>query len=207
MTGVISAVLPHRLGPIAPPDADEHPETGKRLRDYRLVRKIGEGGMGTVYHAVHVHLAKHVALKILPADKLSSRQSVSRFRQEMRAVGKVNHPNVVSASDAGTVDGQHFLVMELVQGADLARIIHDRGPLNVPDACEIVRQAAIGLQHAHDNGLVHRDVKPSNIMLALDGPCDEQQSDADIVRYKDHFYIAFVKPIQERENAVRILPC
>ena len=92
-------------------DVDEHPETGKRLRDYRLVRKIGEGGMGTVYQAVHVHLAKHVALKILPADKLRSAQAVKRFRQEMRAVGKVNHANVVSASDAGTVDGQHFLVM------------------------------------------------------------------------------------------------
>ena len=153
----------------APANVDEPSETGKRLRDYRLVKKIGEGGMGTVYQAVHVHLAKHVALKILPADKLRSGQSVKRFRQEMRAVGKVNHPNVVSASDAGTIDGQHFLVMELVQGADLARIIHDRGPLSVADACEIVRQAAIGLQHAHDNGLVHRDVKPSNIMLALDG--------------------------------------
>lgn len=153
----------------APADVEEHSETGKQLRDYRLVRKIGEGGMGTVYQAVHLHLAKHVALKILPADKLQSGQSVKRFRQEMRAVGKVNHPNVVSASDAGTIDGQHFLVMELVQGADLARIIHERGPLNVADACEIVRQAAIGLQHAHDTGLVHRDVKPSNIMLALDG--------------------------------------
>ena len=150
-------------------DVDEHPQTGKRLRDYRLVKKIGEGGMGTVYQAFHVHLAKHVALKILPSDKLRSKQSVARFRQEMRAVGQVNHPNVVSASDAGTIDGQHFLVMELVQGADLARIIHDRGPLKVADACEIVRQAAIGLQHAHDNGLVHRDVKPSNIMLALNG--------------------------------------
>lgn len=150
-------------------DVDEHPQTGKRLRDYRLVKKIGEGGMGTVYQAFHVHLAKHVALKILPNDKLRSKQSVARFRQEMRAVGQVNHPNVVSASDAGTIDGQHFLVMELVQGADLARIIHDRGPLNVAEACEIVRQAAIGLQHAHDNGLVHRDVKPSNIMLTIDG--------------------------------------
>ena len=150
-------------------EVDEHLETGKRLRDYRLVKKIGEGGMGTVYQAFHVHLAKHVALKILPSDKLRSKQSVARFRQEMRAVGKVNHANVVSASDAGTIDGQHFLVMELVQGADLARIIHDRGPLSVADACEIVRQAAIGLQHAHDNGLVHRDVKLSNIMLALDG--------------------------------------
>ena len=150
-------------------DVEEPLETGKRLRDYRLVKKIGEGGMGTVYQAVHIHLAKHVALKILPSDKLRSKQSVSRFRQEMRAVGKVNHPNVVSASDAGTIDGHHFLVMELVQGADLARIIHARGPLDVADACEIVRQTAIGLQHAHDKGLVHRDVKPSNIMLALDG--------------------------------------
>jgi serine/threonine protein kinase len=125
------------------------------------VKKNGEGGMGTVYQAYHLHLAKHVALKILPADKLTSSQSVKRFRQEMRAVGKVNHPNVVSASDAGTIDGQHFLVMELVQGADLARMMQDRGPLKVADACEIVRQAATGLQHAHDNGLVHRDVKPS----------------------------------------------
>ncbi|MEM8671263.1 MAG: serine/threonine-protein kinase [Planctomycetota bacterium] len=148
---------------------DEPFETGKRLRDYRLVKKIGEGGMGTVYQAVHLHLAKPVALKILPTDKLQSRQSVSRFRQEMRAVGRVNHPNVVSASDAGKIDGQHFLVMELVQGADLARIIKDQGPLSVSDACEIVRQAATGLQHAHDSGLVHRDVKPSNVMLSADG--------------------------------------
>ena len=148
---------------------DQRLEGGKRLRDYRLVRKIGEGGMGTVYQAVHVHLGKTVAVKILPTDKLRSKNSVARFKQEMRAVGKVNHPNVVSASDAGAIDGQHFLVMELVEGADLARIISDRGPLEVADACEIVRQAAIGLQHAHDIGLVHRDVKPSNLMLAIDG--------------------------------------
>ena len=150
-------------------EENEHLEPGKRLRDYRLVRKIGEGGMGTVYQAVHVHLAKPVAIKILPADKLQSKQSVSRFRQEMRAVGRVNHANVVSASDAGKIDGQHFLVMELVEGADLARIIQSRGNLSVADACEIVRQAAIGLQHAHDSGLIHRDVKPSNVMLAKDG--------------------------------------
>ena len=109
------------------PNIDGQPTKGQRLRDYRLIKKIGEGGMGTIYQAVHVHLAKHVALKILPEDKLRSKQSVARFRQEMRAVGRVNHPNVVSASDAGTTDGHHFLVMELVQGADLARIIHDRG--------------------------------------------------------------------------------
>ncbi|MEL6107984.1 MAG: protein kinase [Planctomycetota bacterium] len=153
------------------PQLDEEPdvEPGKRLRDYRLVKKIGEGGMGTVYQALHVHLGKPVALKVLPGDMLQHKQSVRRFRQEMRAVGRVNHPNVVSASDAGSVDGQHFLVMELVRGADLARITRDHGPLSVPDACEIVRQAAIGLQHAHDSGLVHRDVKPSNAMLDVNG--------------------------------------
>ncbi|MEM7558007.1 MAG: serine/threonine-protein kinase [Planctomycetota bacterium] len=150
-------------------EEDEQLEPGKRLRDYRLIKKIGEGGMGTVYQAVHIHLAKPVAIKILPADKLQSRQSVSRFRQEMRAVGRVSHANVVSASDAGKIDGQHFLVMELVKGADLARIIQGQGTLSVADACEIVRQTAIGLQHAHDSGLIHRDVKPSNVMLATDG--------------------------------------
>ena len=102
---------------------------------YRLLEKIGEGGMGTVYQAVHVHLAKHVALKILPSDKLRSKQSVARFRQEMRAVGQVNHPNVVSASDAGTVDGQHFLVMELVEGEDLSERI-GRGALDLEEALE-----------------------------------------------------------------------
>jgi len=140
-----------------------------RLRDYRLVRKIGEGGMGTVYQALHIHLGKPVALKILPADKLRSSNAVARFQREMRAVGRLNHPNVVSASDAGNVDNLHFLVMELVEGADLARIIRDQGPLRVADACEIVRQAALGLQHAHDHALVHRDVKPSNLMLAGSG--------------------------------------
>ena len=141
----------------------------RRLRDYRLVKKIGEGGMGTVYQAVHLHLGKVVALKILPEDKLHSSAAVSRFQQEMRAVGKLSHPNVVSASDAGNEDGRQFLVMELVEGADLARIMKERGVMGVPDACEIVRQAALGLEHAHQNGLVHRDVKPSNIMLSVRG--------------------------------------
>lgn len=141
----------------------------RRVRDYKLVKKIGEGGMGTVYQAVHLHLGKVVALKILPEDKLHSPAAVSRFQQEMRAVGKLSHPNVVSASDAGTEDGRQFLVMELVEGADLARIMKKHGVIDIADACEIVRQAALGLEHAHQNGLVHRDVKPSNIMLSLHG--------------------------------------
>ncbi|WP_197455958.1 WD40 repeat domain-containing serine/threonine protein kinase [Stieleria neptunia] len=142
---------------------------GTRLRDYRLLKKIGQGGMGSVYLAVHLNLRKAFAVKVLPEEKLRSESSVARFRREMLAAGKVNHPNLISASDAGSVDGRHFLVMELVEGADLGRIVRQRGPLNVADACEIVRQAALGLQHAHDSGLLHRDIKPSNLMLTTDG--------------------------------------
>nr|WP_161501559.1 WD40 repeat domain-containing serine/threonine protein kinase [Rhodopirellula sp. SM50] len=142
---------------------------GTRLRDYQLLKKIGQGGMGSVYLAVHLNLRKAFAVKILPEEKLWSESSVARFRREMLAAGKVNHPNLINASDAGRVDGLHFLVMELVEGADLARIVRHRGPLDVADACEIVRQAALGLQHAHDSGLLHRDIKPSNLMLTHDG--------------------------------------
>ena len=139
------------------------------FRDYRLLKKIGEGGMGTVYHAVHRHLLKPVALKILSPEKMQSVQAVERFKQEMRAAGKLNHPNVVSASDAGDENGIQFLVMELIIGADLSQIVSKLGPLPVKNACEIIRQAALGLHHAHENGLIHRDVKPSNLMLETGG--------------------------------------
>ena len=94
---------------------------------------------------------------------------MSRFHREMEAVGRLDHPNIVRAHDAGEADGQFFLVMELVDGANMSSLVRSGGPLGVADACEIVRQAAIGLQHAHEHGLIHRDVKPSNLMLATSG--------------------------------------
>jgi serine/threonine protein kinase len=136
------------------------------LRDYKLLSKLGQGGMGTVYKALHTKLDKIVALKVLPADKLRDDHAVSRFEREMKAVGRLEHPNIVRATDAGEVDGKHFLVMEHVAGLDLSTIVHSLGPFPVANACEIIRQTAIGLQHAHEHGLVHRDIKPSNIMLS-----------------------------------------
>jgi serine/threonine protein kinase/WD40 repeat protein len=138
------------------------------VRDYRLLAKLGEGGMGAVYKALHTHLEKVVALKILPAERLTP-AAVARFQREMRAVGKLQHPNIVGAHDAGEHEGRHFLVMEHVAGHDLSEVVRRLGPLHVADACEIVRQAAIGLQHAHEHGLVHRDIKPSNLMLTQSG--------------------------------------
>ncbi|MEO1617167.1 MAG: serine/threonine-protein kinase [Planctomycetota bacterium] len=139
------------------------------LGQYRLIAKVGEGGMGTVYKARHSKLDKLVAIKLLPFQALTDSLAIKRFEREMKAIGRVEHSNVVAAFDAGQIDGQHYLVMEYIEGVDLAqlcRIVGDsqsRLPLGV--TCEIIRQAALGLQHAHDQGLIHRDIKPGNLML------------------------------------------
>ena len=141
----------------------------KQLRDYQLLEVLGHGGMGAVYRAIHVHLERIVAVKVLPPDRTRDPHAIARFRREMRAVGKLHHPNIVVAHDAGEADGTHFLVMELVDGADASRLVHAIGPLPVANAAEIVRQAAAGLQHAHEHGLVHRDIKPSNLIVTRAG--------------------------------------
>jgi serine/threonine protein kinase len=139
-----------------------------RLGPYEILGQLGKGGMGAVFKARHAELGKVVALKVLPVDKVDE-LSVARFKKEVRAIGKLDHPNIVVAFDAGQAAGVHYLVMELVDGMDLARVIDRLGRLSVADACEVIRQAAVGLQHAYARGLVHRDVKPSNLMIARDG--------------------------------------
>jgi serine/threonine protein kinase len=139
------------------------------LGQYRLQEKLGQGGMGAVYRALHTRLKRPVALKVLPAQLLHDERAVARFRREMEAVGKLDHPNIIRASDAGEDASWHFLVMELVEGVDLARLSMLLGPLPVADACEVARQAASALQHAHQHGLVHRDIKPSNLLLTSSG--------------------------------------
>jgi serine/threonine protein kinase len=148
------------------PSAAGPPE---RLGPYQLLRRIKGGGMGEVYEAVHTRLGRRVALKTLRADRMQNPHFIARFNREMTAVGKLQHPNIVRASDAGEVDGWHFLVMDFIDGADLATLARRAGPLRIADAAELARQAALGLQCVHEHGLVHRDVKPSNLMLADDG--------------------------------------
>jgi eukaryotic-like serine/threonine-protein kinase len=141
----------------------------KQLGQYQLLEKLGQGGMGTVYKAFHTKLKRIVAIKVLTARRLDDSRAVARFQREMEAVGGLDHPNIVRAHDAGEADGQHFLVMEFVEGVNLSRLVRACGPLSVADACEIIRQAAIGLHSAHQHDLVHRDVKPSNLMLTPQG--------------------------------------
>lgn len=150
------------------PDDDSQPLELESIRDYRLLAKLGEGGMGAVYKALHTKLDKVVALKILSASRMQDSAAVERFEREMKAVGKLEHPNIVRAMDAGEVDGTHYLVMELVDGLDLSTLVRRLGPLAPADACELIRQTAVGLQEADEHGMVHRDIKPSNLMLARD---------------------------------------
>jgi serine/threonine protein kinase len=136
------------------------------LGQYQLLAKLGQGGMGAVFKARHARLQKLVALKVLPVERMQKAGALARFEREMQAVGQLNHPHIVAALDAGEADGVHYLVMELIEGVDLSKLWRRLGPLDMADACELVRQAAVGLEYAHQRGVVHRDIKPSNLMLA-----------------------------------------
>ncbi len=150
--------------PAAPPMAEAPPGALPQvLGEYELLGPLGAGGMGEVYRARHRRLGKLVAVKVLPAAKFSA-AARARFRREAEAVGQLDHPHLVEAHDAGEQDGILYLVLKLIDGVDLHRLVRERGPRPPGEACELVRQAALGLQYLHERGLVHRDVKPSNLM-------------------------------------------
>jgi serine/threonine protein kinase len=146
----------------------EHEEIA-RVGPYHLLERLGSGGFGTVYRALHVKLKRPFAVKVLSPRRMADPQTLQRFQREMEAVGRLDHVHIVRATDAGEADGYHYLAMEFVEGIDLTQLVGRLGSLAVSDACEVIRQAALGLQFAHEHGLVHRDVKPSNLLLTTDG--------------------------------------
>jgi len=148
---------------------DDPSALGGTLGEYRLLKRLGHGGMGTVYQALHTKLDRVVALKVLPKGRLEDRQAVARFEREMKAAARLDHPNIVKAYDAREIDDMPVLVMEYVEGMDLGELARRVGRLPLTDACELARQAALALEHVHEHGLVHRDVKPSNLMLTRQG--------------------------------------
>ncbi len=156
-------------GPRIEVAADSPPEIPADLAHharYRIVDLLGTGGMGAVYKAEHRLMQRLVALKVINPKFTLSAQAVERFRREAQAAARLDHPNIVRAHDAEQAGDLHFLVMEYVPGTDLGKVLDERGPLPVAEACEYVRQAALGLQHAHESGMVHRDIKPQNLMLS-----------------------------------------
>lgn len=144
-------------------------ELPQRIGEYEVVRQLGCGGMGRVYLARHSKLGREVALKLLASHRLADPRMCQRFEAEMRAVGQLSHPNVVTAHDAREIDGTAVLVTEYIDGLDLSQLVQIAGPLRTADACEIVRQVALALTYTDSQGFVHRDVKPSNIMLSRTG--------------------------------------
>ena len=135
------------------------------LGNYLVLDKLGQGGMGVVLKAEHKRLKRVVALKVISPAAIKSPDAVKRFRREVEAVAKLSHPNIVAAFDADESDGSHFLVMEYVVGADLALFVKQHGPMSVERAVHCILQAADGLEFAHRQGIVHRDIKPHNLLL------------------------------------------
>ena len=143
--------------------------SGTTLGGYRLIRKIARGGMGQVYEALQTTLDRKVAVKIL-TDELAHRpEFLRRFEREAKAAAALNHPNLVQVHDFGEADGRLFLVMEYVEGQDLAVRVRETGKMPVAEALEVIGQAALALRAAHQKSIIHRDIKPANLLRTRDG--------------------------------------
>jgi serine/threonine-protein kinase len=147
-----------------------HPESGLRIGDrYELTRRIAGGGMGEVWSAHDLVLDREVAVKLLRREYADDPGFLERFRAEARHAASLSHPGIASVYDYGELDGSSYLVMELVPGRPLSTAIAERGPLPAAEAVPLIQQAAHALQAAHNAGLVHRDVKPGNLLVTPDG--------------------------------------
>lgn len=142
-------------------------KTKLNLGPYLIIDEIGQGGMGQVYKGVHTVMGRVVAVKVLPRSK-STPEAIANFEKEVRTQAQLDHEHLVRAYDAGQDGKVHFLVTEYVPGADLRRLVRRRGRLSMNTAAVIITQAALGLEHAHRRALIHRDVKPGNILVTPD---------------------------------------
>jgi len=168
------------------------------LGKYKLLKFRGRGAMGVVFKAEHPEMRRTVAIKVLSKTLLDKQRSVSRFLREIRSTAVLNHPNLVVAYDADQVDGTYCLVMEYISGRSLKALCEEHGRLPVLWSCECIRQAALALKHIHERGLVHRDVKPSNLLITI-SPGDNRPQ----VKLLDIGLARFVSETEEEGSLTR----
>jgi serine/threonine protein kinase len=135
------------------------------LGDYVILEAVGEGAMGRVFRARHKRLGHIVALKVIRSERRADAKALHRFRREVKAAARFDHPNLITATDAATVGDKHYFAMEYAPGVNLDFLLLKMGPLPIAPACDYVRQAALGLQHVSECGLIHRDIKPGNLLV------------------------------------------
>ncbi len=148
---------------------DDESLSSQQIGEYSILERIGSGGMGTVYKAIHRRMQRVVAIKLLRPEYAGDARFRERFSREVRAAAKLSHPNIVTAFDAGEFRGTPYLVSEFFDTQNLSQLIRDAGPLPVAEALDIVIQAAHGLRYIHDQGIIHRDIKPANLLRTMQG--------------------------------------
>lgn len=198
-TGVTNLVDPERTGILVSPAyarRDSTAESRNRLPDlgsrYRVIRKLGQGGMGAVFLGEEASSGRRVAIKILSLEFTADEQAIQRFRKETRLLSEVRHPNVANLLDTGVVGGIQFLVMELVEGIDLKTLLQTAGALPERMALQIIADIAHALSAAHASGIIHRDIKPGNILLSVISDTQEDPAAA-VVRSVDNGQVPSVK--------------
>jgi serine/threonine protein kinase len=162
---------------------------------YRLLERLGAGGMGAVYLCEHILMGRRVALKVLPIAQAEDPASLARFYREAKAVARLDHPNIVRAHDIDREDKLHFLVLEFIDGVNLHDFVKKNGTLAPGRAAHYIRQAALGLEHANEAGLVHRDIKPGNLLLDRQGVV--KLLDMGLARFFDDDGGAFAKAYEQ----------
>lgn len=143
---------------------------GQKINDrYQIIKSIGEGGMANVYLAYDTILERNVAVKVLRGDLANDEKFVRRFQREALQASSLSHPNIVEVYDVGEDNGEYYIVMEYVEGKHLKNLLKKRGKLTIPEVVDIMLQVTSGLSIAHDSYIIHRDIKPQNIMILDNG--------------------------------------